>query len=161
MKWYLWLWLGVLLALGGIVACTPEEGIYTQTEEIRHGEWAQDDPLVFRFLITEAYTPYEICLITRHDNRFDYCHLPLAIELRNKWGYLKRDTIVLPLADEPMRWNARGVALQQTGFRLTPDVRFPVPAIYTLSLRYIAKDSCLKGIESMSFILREPHSQDL
>lgn len=151
-KKYLLFFLIVSLLL---FSCREEKGRYTQTQEIKRGEWQTNSPLVFRFLISRAHTPYATDLIIRHDNRWQYTQLPLVVELRNTQGVLATDTLLLPLAEKPMKWNGKGIATTQIGFHLTPHLRYPAPGVYTLTLSHTLGKQPLYGIQSISLSMIE------
>lgn len=165
-----------IFVLGGIVlgflfgGCTPQKGVQEEVVPIAGAEWKALQELHYSVLITDPDVPYSLEIITRHNNKYDYCTLPIACTIQNAFGWRTTDTLTLPLAQTPGRWDGSGIGIIQTSFSLERSLFFPVCAVYDISIIPLPallplsidpekplQEQSIKGIESVGISLIPTH----
>ncbi len=170
-----------IFALVGIVlgflfwGCTPQKGVQEEVVPIAGAEWKALQELHYSVLITNPDIPYSLEIITRHNNKYDYCTLPIACTIQNTFGWHTTDTLTLPLAQAPGRWDGSGIGIIQTSFSLEQSLFFPMCAMYDISITPLPallsplidkkrqkpakplQEQSIRGVESIGISLKPTH----
>lgn len=142
---------GICLAVG----CTYRKDERILYREVPHAKWQKGDVLDYEILIPDYTRSYSLEVLIRHDNRYEYRDLALAYEISVRGHVILADSMGLTLADQPQRWNGKGVAKQQNRFLLPISARFPYSGLYKIKLRHIMRVPTLSGITEVGIRLTE------
>ncbi|MDE6311316.1 MAG: gliding motility lipoprotein GldH [Muribaculaceae bacterium] len=101
-----------LAALWMLVACTPEENLYSEFETMSGAEWLYTDSLSFTPAgTTDSIVDGTLLVALRHTRGYRYQNLWLEVAYPVASGdslVMERDTMSLELADPYGRWLGRG-----------------------------------------------------
>ncbi|HEU4471670.1 MAG TPA: gliding motility lipoprotein GldH [Flavisolibacter sp.] len=91
----LWLLLAGSIALG---SC-EKINLYEKNASIPGHSWKSSFKPSFRFAIEDTTVPYEIFIVLRHNERYNYNNIWLSLTVKDPSGLVQRSQLELPLAN--------------------------------------------------------------
>lgn len=124
--------------------------LYERVTSIPDHEWASSFRPKFEFSITDTTSPYQLYLIFRHNERYNYNNLWLNLYVQAPGGKPEKFTLELPLATNEKGWLASGMDdLYEHRIAITLDpkrINFQRSGNYIFTLENIMREEPLQNV---------------
>ncbi|MDR2056974.1 MAG: gliding motility lipoprotein GldH [Dysgonamonadaceae bacterium] len=135
------------------VTCAREE-IFSEFHSFREAEWVRNEKVHFEIEINDNTPNYEVLLEIRNNNNYPFQNIWLFIDITTPAGQQRTDTVNIELADVYGKWYGRGISLYTYSVPFEQNVRYPLPGIYTYSIRQGMREEVLKGISDIGLTVK-------
>ena len=143
----------LLTGFAGILffnSCTQIE-VFEKDTAIPKYEWQQNFSAKGDFLITDTVSPYNIYLVLRHTDAYQYNNIWLNVGLQPPGDTMHVQKVNLSLGDDARGWYGSGMddiwevrSLLNNGAR-----RFKQPGKYSFTISHIMRDNPLLNLMSV------------
>jgi gliding motility-associated lipoprotein GldH len=132
------------------ISCTPID-LYERVATIPKQAWQSSFKPSFTFTISDTTAPYQLFLILRHNNKYNYNNLWVNLYRKSPDGKVSKVPYELPLATNERGWLATGMDdLYEHRIPLTPPANdtfyFNKPGAYTFTIEQIMREDPLENI---------------
>ncbi len=139
-----------LFTLFLFVACTPID-LYERVVTIPKQAWQSSFRPSFTFHISDTTAPYQLFLILRHNNQYNYNNIWINLYRKGPDGKESKVPYELPLATNERGWLATGMDdLYEHRIPLTPPANdtfyFNKPGAYTFTIEQIMREDPLENM---------------
>ncbi len=127
--------------------------VYTQFISLPSDGWAADSILTFQPEIADTTSQYDIMMVIRHTDRYDYQNIWLFVDIIQDSILLRRDTINGMLADDNGKWYSKGMFVLEYPLLYLEDMRLSQDSQYTIRLQQAMREEQLHGITDIGLKL--------
>lgn len=139
----------LLLSCLLILSCSKID-LYEKVSSIPHHEWKSSYKPQFQFTISDTLSPYQLYLIFRHNERYNYNNLWLNLYVQEPGKKPVKFTLELPLATNEKGWLASAmddIYEHRIAITLDPEkVNFNRAGNYTFTLENIMREEPLQNV---------------
>ncbi len=132
-----------------LLSCSKID-LYEKVSSIPRHEWKSSYKPKFEFTITDTVSPYQLYLIFRHNERYNYNNLWLNLYVQAPGIKTEKFTLELPLATNEKGWLASGmddIYEHRIAITLDPDrVSFNKAGTYIFTLENIMREEPLQNV---------------
>ncbi|HVG15485.1 MAG TPA: gliding motility lipoprotein GldH [Chitinophagaceae bacterium] len=144
------IFLACLIALLGLCGCTKVD-LFERIINVPQQEWKSGFKPVFRFTITDTTVPYQLYIILRHNNKYNYNNLWLNLYTRGPGDtFATKVAYELPLATNDKGWLGSGMDdIFEHRIALTPinnEFYFRKGGSYSFALEHIMREDPLLNV---------------
>jgi gliding motility-associated lipoprotein GldH len=145
------LFIGLLLVTGSVwlSSCTKID-LYEKVATIPDHEWKGSFRPSFTFEITDTTAPYQLYVILRHNQKYNYNNIWVTLHTKSPDGTVSKAQYELPLATNEKGWLGTGMDdLYEHRIALTPlnqQFYFKKAGTYTFSLEHVMREEPLKNV---------------
>jgi gliding motility-associated lipoprotein GldH len=133
-----------------LLASCQRVDLYEKVVTIPKNKWASSYKPSFTFSINDTTTAYQLYLIIRHNEKYNYNNIWLNLYTKSPEGTISKAPYELPLATNEKGWLGTGMDdLYEHRIALTPLNRqfyFQRAGNYTFSLEHIMREDPLENI---------------
>jgi gliding motility-associated lipoprotein GldH len=130
-------------------SCTPID-LYEKVVAIPQHEWKSSFKPAFTFEIKDTTSPYQVYVILRHNNQYNYNNIWINLHTKSPDGTVSKAQYELPLATNEKGWLGTGMDdLYEHRIALTPinqQFYFKKAGTYTFSLEHIMREEPLEHV---------------
>ncbi len=130
-------------------SCTTID-LYEKIETIPAQEWKSSFKPAFIFTIKDTATPYQLFIILRHNNKYNYNNIWLRLHTKGPDGKIAQAQYELPLATNEGGWLGTGMDdLYEHRIALTPvneNFYFQKSGAYTFTIEQIMREDPLEKV---------------
>jgi gliding motility-associated lipoprotein GldH len=142
--------LGCILLLFLLQACTRID-LYERVADMPAQTWPGSFKPSFTFDIKDTTAPYQLFLILRHNNKYNYNNIWLNVYRKTPGGQVSKVPYELQLATNERGWLAEGMDdLYEHRIPLTPPANdsfyFNKPGPYTFTVEQIMREDPLQNV---------------
>jgi gliding motility-associated lipoprotein GldH len=142
--------LGCILLLFLLQACTRID-LYERVADMPAQTWPGSFKPIFTFDIKDTTAPYQLFLILRHNNKYNYNNIWLNVYRKTPGGQVSKVPYELQLATNERGWLAEGMDdLYEHRIPLTPPANdsfyFNKPGPYTFTIEQIMREDPLQNV---------------
>lgn len=147
--------LGYLLVF--LTACSPDE-IFSGFHSFPESRWPRSGKAAFEVEITDNALRYDVRLEIRNSNSYPFRNLWLFVDVTTPDRAQRMDTVNVELADVYGKWYGSGMSLYTRSFLFEEAIQYPMPGIYTYSVRQGMRAEVLEGIADigLTVVKHEP-----
>ncbi len=124
--------------------------LYEKVESIPGHKWNSSFKPTFSFTITDTATPYQLFVILRHNDKYNYNNIWVTLHTKSPDGTIAKAQYELPLATNEKGWLGSGMDdLYEHRIALTPtnqNFYFKKAGDYTFSLEHIMREDPLESV---------------
>jgi gliding motility-associated lipoprotein GldH len=132
-----------------LTACSQKE-VFSEFHSFPEAEWQRNERVNFKIDRQPDNTQSrDVFLEIRNNNHYPFRNLWLFVDIIAPNGERRCDTINVELADVYGKWHGRGISLYSNSFLYEPEVKYPLPGIYTYSIRQGMREEVLQGISDI------------
>lgn len=129
-----------------LAACT-DIGVYERQHFFKNNEWLSSDQPQFAFTITDTSALYHIFIAVRHEDRYRYNNLWLAVSTQSPGDTIKTQQLNLLLADNKKGWLGTGMDdIFDHRIRITRTAQKLRAGAYTFRLKQMMREDPLPAI---------------
>lgn len=145
------LFIGMLLVTGSVwlSSCTKID-LYEKVATLPNHEWKSAYRPSFTFDIKDTTVPYQIYVILRHNEKYNYNNIWVNLHTKSPDGTVSKAQYELPLATNANGWLGTGMDdLYEHRIALTPinqQFYFKKAGTYTFTLEQIMREEPLKNV---------------
>lgn len=123
-------------------------GVFEKTAPIPSQSWSYDNKPSFTFEITDTTAAYNIYIVLRHTDAYNYNNIWLAVGSQAPGDTLRSQNINLELGNDAKGWEGNGMDdIFEVRKGITPGpVPFKKPGTYTFTIAQIMRENPLKHI---------------
>jgi gliding motility-associated lipoprotein GldH len=141
---------GILFLSFFIFSCTQID-LYEKTVTIPGHDWKNSFQPAFRFTIKDTASPYQLFLILRHNDKYDYNNIYINLYAKQPGSdSMQKVRYDLRLANNEQGWLASGMDdIYEHRIQLTPSDQqfyFRKPGDYTFIVEQIMREDPLKNV---------------
>lgn len=145
----------LLIVMPALVACNRGL-VYEENRQMQENAWHKDSLVVFKPVIEDTATVFNIGFSLEHNNDYPYSNMWLFVDVESPDGYMQTDTMEFFLAEPDGRWLGRGSDKSRTANWLyKPGVKLRQPGRYSFSVRHGMRRDILDGVLSLSLWVEE------
>jgi gliding motility-associated lipoprotein GldH len=143
--------IGMLLLIGsiGFSSCVRID-LFEKVASIPNHEWKSAFRPSFTFEIKDTTVPYQIYVILRHNEKYNYNNIWVNLHTKSPDGTVSKAQYELPLATNQKGWLGTGMDdLYEHRIALTPinqQFYFKKAGSYTFSLEHIMREEPLENV---------------
>jgi len=139
-----------LILLLGLFCCTKVD-LFERVINVPQQEWKASFKPVFKFTILDTTVPYQLYIILRHNNKYNYNNLWLNLYTRGPGDrFAAKVAYELPLATNDKGWLGSGMDdIYEHRIALTPinnEFYFKKPGDYSFALEQIMREDPLSNV---------------
>lgn len=129
------------------LSCTKLD-VYEKTLAVKKQSWFYNDTAKFTVAITDTSSLYNIFLVLRHTDAYNYNNIWLNFGSQAPGDTMRYQSINLQLASDAAGWEGQGMDdIFEVRKNITPGpVPFKKPGIYTFAVSQIMRENPLKHI---------------
>lgn len=129
------------------IACA-KIGVYEKTEAIPSQSWWYNNKASFTFTITDTTTAYNVYIVIRHTDAYNYNNIWLTVGSKAPGDTLRFQNINLELGNDIKGWEGTGMDdIYEVRKNITPGpVPFKKAGEYTFTVSQIMRENPLKHI---------------
>lgn len=132
------------------ISCTPVD-LYERVATIPEQAWQSSFKPSFTFNISDTTAAYQLFLILRHNNKYNYNNIWINLYRKSPDGKVSKVPYELPLATNEKGWLAVGMDdLYEHRIPLTPPANdtfyFNKPGAYTFMVEQIMREDPLENV---------------
>lgn len=151
--------LSALLVLLFFFMSCNRDNIYSDNEKIPGYIWDADSIITFKATVVDTVNAFDINLVIRTDNTYDYRNLFLFITTMSPERHIISDTVEYYLADEKGKWYGSGLGdINDLSVPFKTNILFPSGGTYTFSIQQAMRDKALRGITDIGIQIKK-HKQ--
>lgn len=148
-----------LFLFSGLLACSRID-LYERVEPIPGHAWQSSFRPSFTFDIQDTTVPYQLFLILRHNNRYNYNNIWINLYRRKPDGQTSRVPYELQLATNERGWLAEGMDdIYEHRIPLTPPPNdsfyFNRAGAYTFTVEHIMREDPLGNMMNVGLRLEQ------
>ena len=123
-------------------------GVYEKTELIPLQSWSYDNKPSFTFTITDTTTAYNIYIVLRHTDAYNYNNLWISLTSQAPGDTLRSQNINIELGNDTKGWEGTGMDdIFEVRKNITPGpVPFKKIGNYTFTIAQIMRENPLQHI---------------
>lgn len=143
----------VILAL--IIGSCSDDALLNQTEEIKNGAWAFDEPLKLGLEVGDTLNNYAYFIQLRHGGDYKYSNLIVYFKTFYPNNTYMVDTIDCPLAEPNGRWLGSGlgdILDNQILFKINQT--FPKGGLYNFEIQHAMRTDTIHEIYDMGLLIK-------
>ena len=142
-----------ILLLPSLLFSCIKIDLFEKQAKIPSQQWFYDNIPTFTFQITDTASLYNLYIVLRHTDAYNYNNIWLRLGSRGPGDTLHFQNINLVLANDANGWEGTGIDdIFEVRKNITPGpVPFTKPGIYTFSIAQIMRENPLKHILSVGF----------
>lgn len=133
---------------------------FYQQQESTKNNWNKSDALNFDFVVKDSTGVYDIFLLSRNNNEYEYSNLYLFTEMKFPTGEVFTDTLQYFLAYQDGEWIGDGGKLKELFLLYRENISLKDTGKYELKVRHGMRDENLIGIEDISLIVDKVKSNE-
>lgn len=139
--------LSIVLLAACFLSCN-KIGIYEKTVPIPSQSWSYNNKPYFTFTITDTLATYNIYIVLRHTDAFNYSNLWLELGSQAPGDTMRTQNINIELASDAKGWEGTGMDdIYEVRKNITPGaVPFKKAGNYTFTIAQIMREDPLKHI---------------
>ena len=137
----------ILILVVSFVSCAKID-LYEKQAEIPSQQWFYNDAPSFAFNIDDTSSLYNLYIVLRHTDAYDYSNIWLKLGSRAPGDTIRFQNLNLQLASDVNGWEGTGTDdIFEVRKNITPGpVPFKKPGTYTFSVSQIMRENPLKHI---------------
>jgi len=137
----------IILPVLVFISCT-KTGVYEKTALIPSQSWTYDHKPSFTFTITDTSAAYNVYIVLRHTDAYNYNNLWLTVGSQAPGDTMRFQNINLELGNDAKGWEGTGMDdIFEVRKNITPGpVAFRKAGDYTFTLSQIMRENPLKHI---------------
>ncbi len=124
--------------------------LYEKVEAIPGHKWSSSFKPAFSFTIKDTATPYQLFVILRHNNKYNYNNIWVTLHTKSPGGTVAKAQYELPLATNEKGWLGSGMDdLYEHRIALTPtnqNFYFKRAGNYIFTLEHIMREDPLESV---------------
>ncbi|MEZ5046147.1 MAG: gliding motility lipoprotein GldH [Chitinophagaceae bacterium] len=140
-----------------------QSSVYEKHIDIAKFQWNTKDVCSYDIDITDTTAQYQIFLMLRHTDEYNFSNIILKIETQAPDKTLTSVTTDIPLAEDNGKWLARGMEeIYEHKMPLTKNgspLVFNQKGIYNISIQHIMRENPLDHIMSVGIRLEKINKQ--
>jgi gliding motility-associated lipoprotein GldH len=148
----------LLLSCLLLLSCSKID-LYEKVSSMPRHEWKSNYKPKFEFTISDTIAPYQLYLVFRHNERYNYNNLWLNLYVQAPGQQPEKFTLELPLATNEKGWLASGMDdLYEHRIAITLDpakVNFNKAGNYTFILENIMREEPLQNVMGVGIRLEK------
>ena len=123
-------------------------GVFEKTEQIHKQAWLYNNKPTFTFTITDTISSYNIFIVLRHTDAYNYNNLWLTLGSQAAGDTMRYQNINVELGDDAKGWAGTGMDdIFEVRKNITPGpIPFKKSGNYTFSVAQIMRENPLKHI---------------
>src|SRR5690625_4036293 len=133
---------------------------FYQQQESTKNNWNKSDALNFDFDVKDSPGVYDIFLLTRNNNEYEYSNLYLFTEMKLPSGEVFTDTLQYCLSYQDGDWIGVGGKLKELLLLYRENISLKDTGKYEVEVRDGMRDEKLIGIEEISLIVDKVKSNE-
>lgn len=143
----------LLVFLVWMVSCKQQVGVFEKNTAIPSYNWNKNFAATGSFNITDTLSSYNIYLVIRHADSYQYNNIWLNVGLKSPGDSLYIQKINLSLGNDATGWEGSGMNdIWEVRKLLNGQPRrFIKKGTYSYEIRHIMRENPLKGIMSAGF----------
>lgn len=126
---------------------------FYQQQESTKNNWKKSEALKFEFEVKDSLGIYDIFLLSRNNNEYEYSNLYLLTEMKFPNGEVFKDTLQYFLAYQDGEWIGNGGKLKELFLLFRENISLKDTGKYVLEVKHGMREENLVGIEDISLIV--------
>lgn len=148
----------LLISLVLFVQCDSPH--FYQQQIPTNNNWDKSNALSFDFEIKDTLGIYDLFLLSRNNNEYEYSNLYLFTEMKFPNGEVFTDTLQYFLAYQDGEWIGDGGGLKELFLLYRENISLKDTGKYELKVRHGMREDNLVGIEDISLIVDKVKSDE-
>jgi gliding motility-associated lipoprotein GldH len=125
--------------------------VFEKNVQLPAQQWTYNDTPSFTFTITDTVASYNIFIVLRHTDAYNYNNIWLKVGSRAPGDTMRFQNIDITLGSDAKGWEGRGMDdIYEFRKNITPGpVPFKKPGTYTFTISHIMRENPLRHILSI------------